>query len=977
MRPRISLMAAKASAPATVFSNALRSLETGGLTYGDVLVEMKLLLASGASPSEFRDILRTRDLIEPLPEHARVEMLGLLNEAIAREKDHAAAAAAESQSVQQEAASDQHPERVPTPASIPAPVLVAQSGRNPAMGPGPTAPPVRTLSTVPVGRGPQLVSTQLMPSRVEAAVARATALAADLATVRAALETERNKTREAAKALADKIAAMNTARARAEEALQDSELAHAEALTLRDSLAVRETELRALRQEHSHLTTALDARERAGVQLEAELQAARAREEALTADLAAVRTGLESEHSSAEESHKALVDRLASAEAARSRAEEEGLRLSERHQAEARTLRDALAERDAQIAALAQEKAAMQAVLDSRSKSGTQLEADLQAARARATAHAADLAATRTKLESEQRKAQENYEALTGRIKLAEAARLRSEEARLRAEEALREAENYKTESRKLRDTFAARDAELAALQQDHAKATAALDARSKRGAQLEADLQAARARVDAISSELKASQEAAGGLGAQVKRGESLLTAARTELEAVKSQSKTYLELLRTRDLGHDELQAKLEATEAFVEKMRADSTAAAQRAAEAQAASEKAAQLRAEQAERMAEWRAAEAIEGAQTVDVKSVHAQPITEPVVEREKPVPKALPAAARGVPWNTGATARLLGIGAVIIACIAAWLFAHHRSTPAMVKAPVISSTEPESGSPDKGSTVIRDCPNCPAMTIVPAGRFKQGSPRAGGDVSPMETPQHWVSFHRPFALSTNAVTVDEFSQFIAATGRDMQGCDTYDGAWKHQPDKSWQDPGFVQTGAHPVTCVSWGDADAYAKWLSAKTGYRYRLPSASEWEYAARAGGEAVQPWSTNGAGACASANVADQSAARRYPGWQSFACDDGFIHTSPVGSFKANSFGLNDMLGNVFQWTADCWHADYGGAPVDGSARTDGDCAVRELRGGSWFTTPEFVRASYRNHFGVNYRASSVGIRLVRDIAS
>ncbi len=225
-------------------------------------------------------------------------------------------------------------------------------------------------------------------------------------------------------------------------------------------------------------------------------------------------------------------------------------------------------------------------------------------------------------------------------------------------------------------------------------------------------------------------------------------------------------------------------------------------------------------------------------------------------------------------------------------------------------------------------------------------------------------------------MSTNAVTVDEFRAFIAATGRDMKGCDTYDGQWKHQPANSWQNPGFDQTGAHPVTCASWNDARAYAQWLSSKTGQRYRLPSSSEWEYAARAGGNKAQPWNPNGSDACLNANVADLSAARRYPGWVAFACNDGYVYTAPVGSFKASAFGLNDMLGNVFQWTEDCWNANYIGAPIDGSARTDGNCAERELRGGSWFSSPDFVRADYRNHFPADYRTSSVGIRLVRDIA-
>jgi formylglycine-generating enzyme len=247
--------------------------------------------------------------------------------------------------------------------------------------------------------------------------------------------------------------------------------------------------------------------------------------------------------------------------------------------------------------------------------------------------------------------------------------------------------------------------------------------------------------------------------------------------------------------------------------------------------------------------------------------------------------------------------------------------------------------------------------------------------RAQSGSSAFETPLHWVAIGASLSMSSNAVTVEDFQQFIADTDWDMRGCATYDGDWKHRPDNNWKNPGFSQTGTHPVTCVSWNDAKAYVRWLSTKTGHSYRLPSASEWEYAARAGGEAVQPWSADGSGACATANVADASAAQRYPGWAVFGCNDGYVYTAPVGSFKANSFGLNDMLGNVFQWTEDCWHPDYSGAPIDGSARRDGDCSEHELRGGSWFSTPAYVRANYRNHFAADYRTNSVGIRLVRDI--
>ena len=316
----------------------------------------------------------------------------------------------------------------------------------------------------------------------------------------------------------------------------------------------------------------------------------------------------------------------------------------------------------------------------------------------------------------------------------------------------------------------------------------------------------------------------------------------------------------------------------------------------------------------------------------------------------------------------GTMVRAIGLSAAAILLAAiAWFYARQALMPTKASAPAAAAPIP--------GTLIRDCPTCAAMIVLPAARFQQGLAATDRGSPSYEKPQHWVNIVRPFAMSADLVTVEQYRQFIDATGRGMQGCDTYDGSWSYRPGNNWQNPGFAQSGLHPVTCVSWNDAVAYVQWFSAKTGHQYRLPSASEWEYAARAGGETVYPWASNGSNACAFANVADASAARRYPGWTAFACDDGYANTSPVGSFKANPLGLNDMLGNLLQWTLDCWHADYSGAPVDGSARVDGDCSERELRGGSWFTSPSYVRANYRNHFAADYRTSSAGIRLVRDI--
>lgn len=338
------------------------------------------------------------------------------------------------------------------------------------------------------------------------------------------------------------------------------------------------------------------------------------------------------------------------------------------------------------------------------------------------------------------------------------------------------------------------------------------------------------------------------------------------------------------------------------------------------------------------------------------------PVTQPVQPTTVPAPST---ALRGSEPRTRAptsrVGRTLGWAAAAALLVGLVWFGVHRPSRSLPTATVVL--------PAPG-TVSRDCPQCPDMTVLPTGRFKQGSASGSGFAQPV----HWVQIERPFALSTNPVTVAEFGAFVAATGRELQGCDVFDGEWHDSSEASWKAPGFEQTGSHPVTCVSWNDAQAYAQWLSIKTGHRYRLPSASQWEYAAHAGSEKSTPWATD-ASACADADVADASAARRYPGLSVFPCDDGFVYTAPVRSFESNPWGLYDMLGNVLVWTEDCWHPNYVDAPIDGSAWRGGDCGDRELRGGSWFSAPPVVRADYRDRFPAAYRTSSVGIRLVREL--
>ncbi len=315
----------------------------------------------------------------------------------------------------------------------------------------------------------------------------------------------------------------------------------------------------------------------------------------------------------------------------------------------------------------------------------------------------------------------------------------------------------------------------------------------------------------------------------------------------------------------------------------------------------------------------------------------------------------------GIHWNRSAIAC-----AVLLVVLVAGLFLYgrHAAQTPSVRSAAGASPAPAAASRAPAAVMVRD---------LPLGRFKQGTATADPRGLAVERPQHIVLIRTAIGMATNDVTVGDFAAFVAATGRNMQGCDVYDGKWTHRVDASWKNPGFSQGERSPVTCVSWNDAVAYASWLSTTVHVRYRLPSASEWEYAARAGSEAAQPWGSNEKGACAQANVADQSTARAYPGTPVFACDDHFPNTSPIESFNPNAFGLRDMLGNVSQWTQDCWHDSYVKAPIDGSARVDGDCGERELRGSSWIGAQAVTGFAHRSHSPVDYRSSGIGFRLVK----
>jgi formylglycine-generating enzyme required for sulfatase activity len=283
-------------------------------------------------------------------------------------------------------------------------------------------------------------------------------------------------------------------------------------------------------------------------------------------------------------------------------------------------------------------------------------------------------------------------------------------------------------------------------------------------------------------------------------------------------------------------------------------------------------------------------------------------------------------------------------------------------------------------------TQFRDCCNgCPEMVMLPQGSFVMGA--APGEEERENVleyfrghsiPQHSVTIQHSFAIAKFDVARDEYAQFVAETNRpDPDSCYGPDesGGESDKKGANWHSPGFPQTGRDPVVCVNWDDAQAYAAWLSAKTGHAYRLPTESEWEYAARAGTTTARYGSDRPAELCRYINHADLDFSEQHPRESGVnrECRDGYAFTSPVGSFTPNQFGLYDMLGNVWQWTEDCWNDNYDGAPSDGSSWQNGNCGRRVERGGAYSNIPGLVLSAVRGRYKSSGRDHSLGFRVAR----
>ena len=243
---------------------------------------------------------------------------------------------------------------------------------------------------------------------------------------------------------------------------------------------------------------------------------------------------------------------------------------------------------------------------------------------------------------------------------------------------------------------------------------------------------------------------------------------------------------------------------------------------------------------------------------------------------------------------------------------------------------------------------FQDCRNCPEMVVIPAGTFMMGSPPEEAERRENE-PQHSVTFARPFAIATTPVTWDMWEACVRDGRCDGAGVEAalriqLDGS--ENPDWDWG------RGDRPVVGVSWYDAQQFVGWLNGKTGSddAYRLPSESQWEYAARGGTTTTFPW-----GNTLDYDYGNFGLRESGLGGMAEGGDIWVNETTPVKSFSSNAFGVYDMHGNIFEWVEDCYEADFANAPRDGSANKNGNCANRVFRSGTYLSNPYMQRSARR----------------------
>lgn len=285
--------------------------------------------------------------------------------------------------------------------------------------------------------------------------------------------------------------------------------------------------------------------------------------------------------------------------------------------------------------------------------------------------------------------------------------------------------------------------------------------------------------------------------------------------------------------------------------------------------------------------------------------------------------------------------------------------------------------------------VIKE-PAMPPLSTVRGGNFLMGC--SAGDKSCEKYEKPAVKLNVPsFSMGQTEVTVGQFKRFVAATGyttdaerhsggfkgcyvfRDTGGISRDTAGWAWDKSRNWKDPGFTQSDNHPVTCVSWNDAEAYVDWMSSSTGIAHRLPTEAEWEYAARAGSTTRYQTGNSSDALCKAGNGADRTVSPKGSRWSSrMSCSDSHWFSAPVASYEANAFGLHDMHGNLWEWVADTWSKNHENANANGAANLTGNKNQRVLRGGGWDGDGRQQRLSARRLGQVESRTSMIGFRVV-----
>jgi formylglycine-generating enzyme required for sulfatase activity len=275
----------------------------------------------------------------------------------------------------------------------------------------------------------------------------------------------------------------------------------------------------------------------------------------------------------------------------------------------------------------------------------------------------------------------------------------------------------------------------------------------------------------------------------------------------------------------------------------------------------------------------------------------------------------------------------------------------------------------------------------PAIVVIPIGRFTMGSSSQENGHSSAEEPQHEVNITLGFALGRDEISVGEFRAFVDdakyVTDAEKVGASTvYDedsGRTIERRGITWRNDyaGGIAADDMPAIHVSWNDANAYAHWLGARTGKRYRLPSEAEYEYALRAGTTTRYPWGDGNPKEVVANLTGDRDKSPSGRRWSNAFphYGDGYWGPAPDGKFPPNAFGLRDIIGNVADWVEDCWHDSYLRAPADSRAWVNPGCERHVVRGASWGSAPDQARSAFRTSLPADARNAQVGFRIVRDL--